>query len=79
MRNPIILALLITLQAITASAQVRPAYMLFNSKGKKLAHTDLLRTARSGDIILFGEEHDNPIAHWLQLLVAQDLVAQGPL
>jgi len=60
-------------------AQVRPAYTLFNAKGKKIAHFDMLRTVRTGDIILFGEEHDDPIAHWLQLLVAQDLAAQGPL
>lgn len=60
-------------------AQVRPAYTLFNAKGKKISHVDMLRTVRTGDIILFGEEHDDPIAHWLQLLVAQDLAAQGPL
>jgi len=65
--------------SVTVLAQVRPAYMLFNAKGKKISHTDMLRLARGGDIILFGEEHDDPIAHWLQLLVAQDLATQGPL
>mgnify|MGYP003383087675 FL=1 len=78
MRRHITLLLSIAL-AISACPQVRPAYTLFNAKGKKVAHEKMLRMARGGDIILFGEEHDNPIAHWLQLLVAQDLVAQGPL
>lgn len=79
MRYPVALVLLIVLNSATAYAQVRPAYTLFNAKGKKISHATLLRTVRGGDIILFGEEHDDPIAHWLQLLVAQDLVAQGPL
>lgn len=79
MRYPAALVLLIVLTSATAYAQVRPAYTLFNAKGKKISHATMLRTVRGGDIILFGEEHDDPIAHWLQLLVAQDLVAQGPL
>ncbi|MBK8499913.1 MAG: ChaN family lipoprotein [Flavobacteriales bacterium] len=78
MRRYIVFVLSIAL-CIGAIAQVRPAYMLFNAKGKKISYTNMLRTVRDGDIILFGEEHDDPIAHWLQLLVAQDLVAQGPL
>ena len=78
MRRHITLLLSIAL-ATSACPQVRPAYTLFNAKGKKVPHEKMLRMARGGDIILFGEEHDNPIAHWLQLLVAQDLVAQGPL
>ncbi|MBK9177450.1 MAG: ChaN family lipoprotein [Flavobacteriales bacterium] len=65
--------------ALSSLAQVRPAYTLFNAKGKKISHNEMLRIVRDGDIILFGEEHDDPIAHWLQLLVAQDLAAQGPL
>ena len=40
--------------SIAAFAQVRPAYTLFNAKGKKISHAALLRTARGGDIILFG-------------------------
>ncbi len=79
MRRSIVLVQCIALLSCTAFAQVRPAYTLFNAKGKKIPHASMLRTVRNADIILFGEEHDNPIAHWLQLLVAQDLVAQGPL
>ena len=62
-----------------AVAQVLPAYAVFDGQGKKLSHKRLLSTVASGDIVLFGEEHDNPIAHWLQLIVARDLAARGPL
>jgi len=74
-------ALLVTLLSFTtlAGAQVLPAYALFDGNGKKLSHKQLLRTVSAGDIIFFGELHNNPIAHWLQLEVARELVARGPL
>lgn len=60
-------------------AQVRPAYVLFNAKGKKVSHKQFLRTVAAADVVLFGEQHNNPIAHWLELVVAQELAARGPL
>jgi uncharacterized iron-regulated protein len=62
-----------------ASAQLLPSYALFNAKGDKVSHKRLLQTVAAADVVLFGEAHDNPIAHWLQLVVARDLAARGPL
>lgn len=62
-----------------ASAQVLPAYALFNANGKKISHKKFLRTVSDADVVLFGEQHNNPIAHWLELVVAQELAARGPL
>lgn len=62
-----------------ASAQALPAYTLFDGQGRKVSHTKFLRTVANADVVLFGEEHNNPIAHWLQLKVAQDLAARGAL
>lgn len=67
------------LLSLCSSAQLLPAYTLFDGQGKKISHERMLRTVAAGDIILFGEEHDNAIAHWLQLVVARDLSARGPL
>ena len=67
------------LLSLHAGAQLLPAYALFDGQGKKISHERMLRTVAGGDIILFGEEHDNAIAHWLQLVVARDLAARGPL
>lgn len=61
------------------NAQLRPSYVLFNSNGKRISHKQFLRTVADADIVLFGEQHNNPIAHWLQLVVAKDLAARGPL
>lgn len=33
----------------------------------------MLDAARQADVIFFGEQHNNPIAHWLQLSLAQAL------
>lgn len=65
--------------AVIAYAQLLPAYSLFNAAGKKLSHKQFLRTVADADVVLFGEEHNNPIAHWLQLVVAGDLASRGPL
>lgn len=74
-----VLLLLALLGAGRAAAQLLPAYALFNAQGGKLSHKQMLRTVAGADVVLFGEQHNNAIAHWLQLEVARDLAARGPL
>lgn len=57
----------------TLMAQDKPAYILYNSKGKKIKYAKMVRALTQADIILFGEYHNDPIAHWLQLQVTRDL------
>ncbi len=54
----------------------KPAYKLVNSKGKKATFSQLVKQAANADIILFGEHHNNPINHWLQLELTQALYAK---
>ena len=49
------------------------AYKLFNRKGKSASYKKMLADLRDADVILFGEYHNNPIAHWMQQEVAGDL------
>ena len=51
----------------------KPAYKLFDVKGKKTSYSDLLKDAKNADIILFGELHNNPVCHWLQYELTKDL------
>ena len=51
----------------------KSAYQLFNSEGKQIKYKKLLKAASEADIILFGELHNNPICHWLQLELTKDL------
>ena len=51
----------------------KPAYKLFNKSGKDVKYEKMLKEAVDADIVLFGESHDNPISHWLQLELTKDL------
>ena len=53
----------------------KPAYKLFNQQGKNVKYKKLLKAAQEADIVFFGEYHNNPICHWLQIELTQDLYA----
>lgn len=58
----------------TLQAQDKPAYKIFDSKGNVLTYSKMLDSlSTQADVVLFGELHNNPIAHWLELEVTQDL------
>ncbi|MEN9684565.1 MAG: hypothetical protein RLZZ28_351 [Bacteroidota bacterium] len=61
------------LLATVLFAQQKPAYVLYNAKGKKLGYEKMIREIAVKDIVLFGEFHNNPISHWLQLEVTSSL------
>ena len=48
--------------------------MIYNAKGKKVSYKKMYKTAEASTILLFGEYHDNPISHWLELEVTKDIV-----
>lgn len=54
-------------------AQKKPAYQLYKANGKKTKYKRMLNKAPKADVVLFGEFHNNPISHWLQLELIQDL------
>lgn len=58
---------------INAQAQDKPAYKLFKANGKKTSYKKMLKKLADADIIMFGEHHDNPISHWLELEVAKSI------
>lgn len=59
--------------ATNLAAQHKPAYVLYTAAGKKTNYGKMLQTLQTKDIVLFGEYHNNPISHWLQLAVVKDL------
>lgn len=67
------------LTTTTLDAQPLPAYQLFNARGKKISYHHLIKKSLTKEIVLFGEEHNNPIAHWLQLNLTQDCGEVKPL
>ena len=66
------LLLLLPLLAL-APAGDRPAYRLFTGSGQPADYDQMLAQLAQADVVLFGEQHNDPLAHWLELQVAQDL------
>jgi len=62
--------------SIQAYSQDKPAYKIFTGEGKKADYGDIIKSAGKADVVFFGELHDNPIAHWLELEVTKSLFAE---
>ena len=56
-----------------AMPQAKPAYRLFNSKGKEVKWGKMIKDISYADVVFFGEQHNDPIAHWLELQLMKDL------
>lgn len=71
MKNYIwLLALSLTFIAFKSD---KPSYQLFNQTGKNIKYSKMIKQIEDADIIMFGELHNNPVCHWLQLEVTKDL------
>ncbi len=57
----------------TAFKNDKPAYRLFNAKGKMVKYRKMINAAKNADVVFFGELHNNPISHWLELEITKDL------
>lgn len=68
-----LLTLVLFFETVILVAQSKPAYVLYNAKGKKVTYKKMINQLAEKDVVLFGEFHNNPISHWLELSVAKDL------
>lgn len=73
------LLVIIALSVTLVSAQDKPAYTIYNSKGKKVSYKKMIKSISSSNVVMFGELHNNPISHWLQYEVTKDLLATKKL
>ena len=51
----------------------RPSYVIFDKSGSKVSYAQMLRSISGRDVCLFGEMHNDPISHWLELSLEKDL------
>ena len=51
----------------------KPVYVLYNSKGNKVSFKKMVSQLKGQNIVMFGELHNNPIAHWLEMEITQEL------
>ncbi|THH41319.1 ChaN family lipoprotein [Neolewinella litorea] len=66
-------SLLLAFLSAFVYGQDNPAYQLFNESGRKVKFGKMMKDLQEADIILFGEYHDNPIAHWMEQEILEDL------
>jgi len=52
-------------------------YVIHDSEGNLVSFDKVIEASLDADIVLFGELHDNPMVHWLQLLLTQALDVDG--
>lgn len=50
-----------------------PAYVIYDAQGEKVSFAQMIDELLSADVCLFGELHNDPISHWLELSVAKHL------
>ncbi len=53
--------------------QSTQAYVIYNSKGKKVTYAKMIKGFSKADVVMIGEYHDNPISHWLELEITKSL------
>jgi uncharacterized iron-regulated protein len=69
------LLFLILVQSLTASN--KPAYQIFDKEGRAVRFGEMAGQAGQSLVVLFGELHNNPIAHWLQYELSLELHLQA--
>jgi len=65
--------ILLSFFANISIAQKMSPYKIYTSKGKQVSYKKMMKTLAKKDIVLFGELHNNSIAHWLQYEVTNEL------
>jgi uncharacterized iron-regulated protein len=69
------LIILFCLFPLLSFSQDKPAYKIYNSKGKEVSWKQLIKKSEQSDLVFFGEQHNDPIGHWLELQLTKDLYA----
>ncbi|MDF7810225.1 ChaN family lipoprotein [Hymenobacter sp. YC55] len=55
------------------TAADKPAYRLFTATGKAADYEKMLKELAKADVVFFGEQHNDPMGHWLELQLTKDL------
>jgi uncharacterized iron-regulated protein len=51
----------------------KDAFIIYNSKGRKVNFSQMKNALSEESFVFFGEFHDNPISHWMELEITKDL------
>jgi len=71
------LALIFLIAGQSIKAQNLPAYTIYTQEGKAVKFGKMMKQIKDADIVLFGENHNNSIVHWLELQVTKAMYEQS--
>jgi len=69
-------SILVIMLTLVSWRDNRPAYIVYQNDGDKSSYNKMLKELSKADMVFFGELHDVSIAHWLELVIAEDLFAE---
>jgi len=72
MKNSLIVLVLFSIIGFAFTAD-KPAYVLFTGEGKPVSYEKMMKDLEKADLVFFGELHDDPIGHWMELEITKDL------
>ncbi|MFQ3214327.1 MAG: putative iron-regulated protein [Marivirga sp.] len=73
MKQFILTSLFILCTIGTTKAQNKPAYLLYSNSGELADYDAMVIDLTVQDMVFFGEYHNNPISHWMQLEISESL------
>lgn len=77
MKNRIISIIIVLFIGVSLYGQTnlndKSAYLIYNSNGVLVSYSQMVAEVLNADICLFGELHNDPIAHWLEKELVKSL------
>ena len=67
------------LYGFLVQAQSLEPFKIFTGAGKTISDKKFIKKISQADVVLFGELHDNSIAHWLELKITQAVYKKRPV
>lgn len=71
------MALIALMMTGTTTGRTMEQFTLFTGKGNRTTYEKLIERTSSREVILFGEEHGNSVAHWLERRLLKDLYSRN--
>lgn len=69
-----VFTLIFSISLLASHAQELVPFKIYNSKGKAVKYKKMVKSMDEAEVILFGELHNNSIAHWVQLELSKTMV-----
>ncbi len=73
MKKHIFLIISFIFTQFIAFSQEKRAFSIYTAKGEPISYTEMISELKNAKVILFGELHNNPISHWLELQITKSL------